>query len=362
MNEWPMYVIVCLVWGLLVGLALVMPSGMRKGVFFGINLPAEALSDPKVGEIERRYKLLCVGIGTAIGALLLVILYTGGEQVDTAVILVGTLLAAPVSLGIYLYAHNSVKKLKLAKGWKTPTSRFVAADISAARRPKGISGGWYLLILGLIALNAGIIASLYDQIPDVMNLHYNMAGEVDRTAPKSFFYVFLMNFIQLGMAGFMYLMHLTANRIGQRLDPQAPRRSLEDEEKARKKPQLILLFSTLAIVLEFGIVQFGIIELLPGPVMAIAAIAIPLLIVIMAIVTHQKMDYSVATEALHPNDDDKYWKAGLFYHNPSDPSLIVEKRVGIGWTINTARPAGWLLVLTPLILAAVVLILSWQAE
>jgi uncharacterized membrane protein len=32
--------------------------------------------------------------------------------------------------------------------------------------------------------------------------------------------------------------------------------------------------------------------------------------------------------------DDQCWKLGLFYYNPQDPAMFVEKRFGIGWTIN----------------------------
>ncbi len=39
-------------------------------------------------------------------------------------------------------------------------------------------------------------------------------------------------------------------------------------------------------------------------------------------------------------DDDDYWLAGMFYYNPKDKRLNVEKRVGMGGTINLAHPAG----------------------
>jgi uncharacterized membrane protein len=35
------------------------------------------------------------------------------------------------------------------------------------------------------------------------------------------------------------------------------------------------------------------------------------------------------------------FRAGLFYVNPQDPRLWVEKRVGVGWTLNFARPAAY---------------------
>jgi uncharacterized membrane protein len=36
------------------------------------------------------------------------------------------------------------------------------------------------------------------------------------------------------------------------------------------------------------------------------------------------------------------WIGGMIYYNRQDPSLIVEKRIGIGWTFNFAHPITWL--------------------
>jgi len=43
-------------------------------------------------------------------------------------------------------------------------------------------------------------------------------------------------------------------------------------------------------------------------------------------------------------DDDAYWKLGVFYFNPDDPSFSVPKRFGSGWTINCANPKAWLVI------------------
>src|SRR5699024_12602198 len=43
-------------------------------------------------------------------------------------------------------------------------------------------------------------------------------------------------------------------------------------------------------------------------------------------------------------DDDEHWKFGIFYFTPQDPALFVEKRFGIGWTNNFARPLSWVLL------------------
>lgn len=38
------------------------------------------------------------------------------------------------------------------------------------------------------------------------------------------------------------------------------------------------------------------------------------------------------------------WRAGMFYVNRNDPALLVEKRFGIGYTLNFGRPAAWVLM------------------
>ncbi|MDJ0842333.1 MAG: DUF5808 domain-containing protein [Acidobacteriota bacterium] len=36
--------------------------------------------------------------------------------------------------------------------------------------------------------------------------------------------------------------------------------------------------------------------------------------------------------------DDRYWRMGSIYNNPDDGALWVEKRFGLGYTINMGRP------------------------
>jgi uncharacterized membrane protein len=42
---------------------------------------------------------------------------------------------------------------------------------------------------------------------------------------------------------------------------------------------------------------------------------------------------------------DGYWKLGVFYFNPDDSAVLVEKRFGLGYSLNFARPTSWLIVL-----------------
>lgn len=59
-------------------------------------------------------------------------------------------------------------------------------------------------------------------------------------------------------------------------------------------------------------------------------------------------------ESIGDRTPDECWKWGLFYVNPNDPAIFVEKRIGLGWTINFGNAWGWLvmaLMLSPLAFA-----------
>jgi uncharacterized membrane protein len=55
---------------------------------------------------------------------------------------------------------------------------------------------------------------------------------------------------------------------------------------------------------------------------------------------------------------DKCWKGGVFYYNPADPALWVEKRFGIGWTCNFGNPRAWFVLGGILLFAVAVPVLS----
>ena len=42
-------------------------------------------------------------------------------------------------------------------------------------------------------------------------------------------------------------------------------------------------------------------------------------------------------------EDDDSWILGMFYFNPDDKRFSVEKRIGMGWTVNMAHPMGKLI-------------------
>lgn len=58
-------------------------------------------------------------------------------------------------------------------------------------------------------------------------------------------------------------------------------------------------------------------------------------------------------------NDNQHWIGGVFYYNPGDPAIFVEKRIGIGFTLNMARPISWVLMGLTLVLILGIVLLAF---
>ncbi len=75
----------------------------------------------------------------------------------------------------------------------------------------------------------------------------------------------------------------------------------------------------------------------------------------------KKIEARYGKEMTLLSDDDDLWIAGSIYYNPRDKRLTVEKRVGVGATINAAHPVGKVLfAVIVLSLVFTVLCLVWM--
>jgi uncharacterized membrane protein len=71
-------------------------------------------------------------------------------------------------------------------------------------------------------------------------------------------------------------------------------------------------------------------------------------------------DQKASTGSAVPIGDrtpDRYWKLGVFYFNRDDSAVFVEKRFGLGYSLNFARPTAWL-ILSLILLAPLIPILA----
>jgi uncharacterized membrane protein len=69
--------------------------------------------------------------------------------------------------------------------------------------------------------------------------------------------------------------------------------------------------------------------------------AVIMVVVIIGVINQRQVESRYARDTeLELTDDDDNWVLGMFYYNPNDTRLNVEKRFGYGGTVNFAHPAG----------------------
>lgn len=63
---------------------------------------------------------------------------------------------------------------------------------------------------------------------------------------------------------------------------------------------------------------------------------------------------------MNKDSDPKHWKLGIFYYNPDNPSESVDRRRGVGSTINFGSKVGrWIVALlfAPFIIVILILVI-----
>lgn len=324
---------------------------------FGVAIPAAHYNDPPLRHCRQGYLLgnLLAGVAAALACL-----FPWPEAALPWVF--GVALAAQllVGYGFYLHFHHFCRQLKAQAGW--PVGSTVAVDLTPSLT--ALPSAWWLLSFAvLIGLTLLATLALYPTAPGQLPLHANLAGQVDRVVDKSPAAAMLLPGAQLFMAAVFVLVYWITRSAKRQLDPANPERSRRQLQRFRRAWLLFTLVGGNLVLLILGVAQLCCLGALPmgwGGILALAATAGLLLY---ALVLSLRLGQggsrlgtsSPAEEQTIPQEDDRYWKMGWLYFNPDDPALFVEKRFGIGWTSNFARPATYLLLGGVLALAALLI-------
>ncbi len=167
----------------------------------------------------------------------------------------------------------------------------------------------------------------------------------------------------------MMFINWSISRSKQQLNPASPEASSSKNAIFRQRWSFFNWLSSLALVFLFLFMQITIIYQVNPEVIPIISLIIPILIVAGAVVvsfttgqggSRIKRDAVIGKQTgAVPVDDDRFWKlGGSTYYNPEDPSIFIEKRIGIGWTANFARPMAWVFVFAPILVIILLLIFA----
>lgn len=343
----------------------------NNGIIFGVRVPKEYEKDEDIISLEKEYKKnYLIFILPLIFIINLLVAFT--SKISIFVLLIFILIIF-TSIPVFIYWKKTMR-LKEKKGWRSLGKNVVLVDTSI-RNPKVREDDviiktrtfMLLLIIPLITVVLTLIA--YKNVPDPFPIHYNAEGIADNFVNKEgfrgFFYLVLFPVIfQVGMIVFM----AAINRFVINGKVEINSGTLEEIKKQRKifkRISSILMFLiTLEISVMMAFIQFC--TIFSWNVNIINIIFLPTILITVIIFTAISYKIGQGGKNIKFNkedkeiyrDDDKNWILGIFYYNKKDPSIFVERRVGIGWAINLGNLIGLILmILTFILIIAIVIYL-----
>lgn len=334
---------------------LIMPFISRKNLSFGITIPEDQFNSEEVRKIRKGY--LIEGSIISILILMVMIVYSLGSSDEEIIykMLAPALFAELGVFGIvFLNAYRKMKVLKENSEWKLITRDVVIVETSMQDGKHMFSPLWFVLYVVIIALNIFFVMYYYDVMPDQLPTNFGFDGVVTHYTQKSIGALLSMPLTEVFLGFIFIIMYYMIGRTKQQVDIAKPKVSAIQNKRFRYLWSGFIVFTGLMMILCFALMQvfmYG-----PKPSLLIAGI-IPLVmtfgmigaVIVMSVVIGQSGSrLSVKNNkdqepSVFIRDDDRFWKLGSFYFNKNDPSLFVEKRFGVGWTINCARPIAWLI-------------------
>jgi uncharacterized membrane protein len=294
-----------------VALALLgIPHITPRDLLFGVPVP-EGFRSTETGRRALRSYRLRIAIPAAISLLGMVLF--PNPLVDVGAVLVTTV------LGIASFVAQNRK----LKPFAIQPSLIRQTTLSPSEPLPWFAWSGILPLL-LLAGAAMYLHSHWDQIPARFPVHFSFDGTPNRWADRTVRGVYGPLVMGGGFTAWLFGLVLAGWYGSRRADSM------------RRPIVVVMLTVELMIALLFGALPLkltGVIAL-PMSVMVLGPLA--LLIPAMA--------YAVR-ESNKPHDPDptpnECWKGGMIYYNPNDAALFVQRRDGIGFTVNLANRWSW---------------------
>ena len=307
-----------------------LPKWSRPGIFFAVTVMPSFRASDEARRILHGYRARAM----AHLAIAFALIAVGALSGQALVLILGALwlIAGPMT------AISHGHKQTLPHAMPTPTIHEVLRTASLTPRRGHVPGGWLLQIgpFALLFMAALNLRMRWDQIPERFPVHWGANGQPNGWATRTPIGVYgpLMF-----AAALIALISLLAYGISHGAKILLARDGVSAEDHANH-------IATAMVGIEFFIASvFFFVAMIPlsgSPgVLSIVIAVIPAIAIVLLVWSLRHIH-----ENSHVTDGtpDSSWKLGLFYYNPQDSALFVEKRIGIGYTVNFARPMAWVMV------------------
>jgi uncharacterized membrane protein len=310
------------------------PYVPRKDIFFGVTVAPGFRHGPLARRISRLY-------GAEIWLLAL------------AAAAIAVTDPMPLVSGGMLLAQSLGASLAFVRAWTVvrphaaapATIREAAIAPRADSLPGGVAGqlGPFLILLAA----AAYVAWNWDAVPARFPTHWNLAGRADGWTAKSIpgvFRGFAIGFVVCGMWLFTSSAVLNWTRL-----PRVTGHEGKQHRRVRRINLLALLASSylIAILLAWT----SVVAMFAGNPrdlrlpLAIRIAPFALFIVGTSLIRAVRRSAVLELPPVGDTTPDSSWIFGRLYCNRADPALFVERRMGLGYTLNLGNPWSWLVAI-----------------
>ena len=347
---WIVLIIETLVAG---GFTLLIPRVTRRGLLFGVYVGEEQCTGDEARAITRGWYVVMIAALAASVALGTGLTLARPEHPAGALSSLFVLLAA--SLFSYLWAHFRARALAIT-GAPVSAAAFVAESPQALTVP---------IIATCIALVGGAIAVgyawlHYAEMPESIPTHFGASGRPDGWAVRSFWSIMLlplMTGVLCPSIGVMACLTARAKRAIRQAD-----RGVSFGAQMRFRRATALFLSGTVVLVTFMLTGMSVSSvrvalglsaglspwsMVMAGVLVVYAVGGSLYMMLHFGQGGARLERSAAGAPLTNGlADNEHWVLGMFYMNRDDPSFMVEKRFGVGYTINLGNP--WAVTLVAL--------------
>jgi len=348
-------------------LQIIVPFIVRETIVFGVTVPDQNIKHPALANVKKRYAQIVGGTGVVFLIVMIISYNLLTSESIQGMFLLGCLWSMlTVSMGLYWVYHQKLSALKRQEQWGVNLKQVRAVDLTARSRDEMLP--WSFFAVPLVISGFLIIYTIlhYDQMPANIAVHWGPSGEADAWKSKTYLTAISLPLVMLMMQFMMWGITDSIKRSAIKIAVNRKEESLEDQLKTRKFMSWQILLVSYAITVLLTVLQLSNIY----PSMTVGYKLLPLFVLFLAVVVGSLLIYVVKKRKYRVRyeknidsqvmdvDEDRYWKGGLIYMNRQDPSVFVEKRFGVGWTMNLANPRGYIVIGLPFLLLLLISIFS----
>ena len=322
------------------------PYLSTRGIFFGVRLDNCYKKEQAIKRITKTYWLRC----TAAFILSLIVtpcyMFNSNSEKQVAfAIILSTFVLMGLYFVFFVMAYKQIKAFAYTLERPTEENSKTLVDTAFMLEKNKLRKYFRkLYLIPLILIVVSIVYSFlnYSTLPEMLPTHWNLLGEADDWQVKSPMNLVMHSLMQLILLGVLFCVSDQIFTTRGKLDVNNYEASKNSLMCYLRGMGYSLYMMTLSIILTFTLTTFSMIK---GTSLGISfmffCLILPLLAGIYMFVTWFKYRKNNDSHTSYsPENKEEHWIWGSLYYNPNDPSLFIEKRYGIGWTINLGTLAG----------------------